>query len=436
MFKLIAHTGEWVELYVSNHASAALRSYMPPSSVFEGDDDGVVVSEITRLDLGSERRPRVVVLIVDAETSVDAISIHTHLRLDLGDDFDALIAEPGFDPKSETYRRIFRVCRKLDLQIRGKESADDARSPGWPLLRRQGIGVPATVIGISAAVIVLVVVGFVQWQENYADEGWKQEFEDRLNRIETTEVNFGDEVNSRLTIIERELHGADGRVAEIIGTSSTNWNSLRRKVDNWNNDLNDVRNRIAKWEDGEERRAEESDRRIGAFVQRLSAVEKRVAVLDESIEGIQKKMDESQDMDRAPQVGTTTIAAGGGGGKDEEMEGVQRSKEEASGEFAGSVRATICRITDSADLTVIIRGVQGILVEETYLLSHEIDGNWGDKSKGAFELWATAERVCEEYIERAEQVEKIWKCMCTSWEVVRENALDTSQGRRKWSGER
>ena len=104
MFKLIAHTGEWTELYVSDRASTAVRGYMPPTSTFVGEDGKVVVSEIAILDLGKDERPRVVVLVVDGIDALASVSIQTYLRVRLADEFEKLIVEPGFDAKSDRVR--------------------------------------------------------------------------------------------------------------------------------------------------------------------------------------------------------------------------------------------------------------------------------------------------------------------------------------------
>src|SRR5258708_7487143 len=63
MFKLVCNTGVWDTLYVSTHASSALRSYLPPHPEREYND-GPFQTQHLAIDRDEKRsRDRLVILV-------------------------------------------------------------------------------------------------------------------------------------------------------------------------------------------------------------------------------------------------------------------------------------------------------------------------------------------------------------------------------------
>ena len=207
MFKLIAHTGEWTELYVSERASPRLRSYMPPTSVFIGNDKGIMVSEVDRLDLGEDQRPRMVILIVENVEALDSIAIHNYLHLRLADDFKRLIAKPGFDAKSYEFRNIFRTCQQLDKQIPLDSEIDEEQ------IRKPVI--PRFAIPVLLSLVVLLSILNTYNMVTPAD--LQEMLEPSKMRIERNSKEI-----KRLTTIGPRLAGSQEEVREIVGRVEQN----------------------------------------------------------------------------------------------------------------------------------------------------------------------------------------------------------------------
>ena len=229
MFKLIAHTGEWTELYVSDRASSEVHDFMPPTSTFVGEHGGVVVSEIAHLDLGSDKRPRVVTLIVDATDALASVNIQTYLHLRLTDEFERLIAEPGFDAKSVEFRRIFHVCKQLDAQIpRPAEVPNVPPARSAPPIWAWAPTLAAFVLAVFGIYFAMLADGHRDAAEAAAVSAMKASTM-AGNRKANTELLVDEHVSRLNTTIQRHMNE--------IGTESTNLQQQKTEIVGLQQDL-------------------------------------------------------------------------------------------------------------------------------------------------------------------------------------------------------
>lgn len=165
MFKIIMNVEKWDTLYMSEHADAALREFMPKLPISEGTQSGFYIRHLKYSGSKANNRPRMVILITEDRDSMFHISNSLLLRMD--ENLTAIVKGRNLTAISRDRLAIEKYCRVLDRYDNPKER--------WSGLPEKWIGdwLVGTLGWKRLTLILSLIVGLVAWfgfSNNQEDE--------------------------------------------------------------------------------------------------------------------------------------------------------------------------------------------------------------------------------------------------------------------------
>jgi hypothetical protein len=115
MFKIICNTGRWETLYLSRHASAALRDYLPANPLVEGSSGSFQLQHLIVRKREGDDRIRVVILITDA---IDlSLPIFDRIAMKVGRELEDIALAPDLREVGRERLALDGCCRAIDSVI-------------------------------------------------------------------------------------------------------------------------------------------------------------------------------------------------------------------------------------------------------------------------------------------------------------------------------